>query len=190
MRGNSQLNLPGFSLNKKKQFGGFTEGKGNPKRARPFDKKQAIHCVIKSSRAVGAHSFIFFERKILRLVSRQAKAFGVRVYNAANGGNHIHLLLKAHTRRQFLSFLRAVTGLLARMVLGAERGHASKVDKFFDARPFTRIVAFGRDFLGVKSYLFLNCLERIGLDRLSGRALIAEVNKQQSLSKLVPAGFG
>ena len=62
-----------------------------------------------------------------------------------------------------------MAGIIARLTLGRERGRArtkeeilSAKSRFWDARPFTRIVAWGRDYLGVRKYLALSVLEAVG----------------------------
>jgi hypothetical protein len=77
-------------------------------------------------------------------------------------------------------FLRAVCGLIARKVTGRERGLPSNALKsagsdesgFWDARPFSRVVAWGKDFAGLKNYLHMNRLEAIGFSRHESRGVL------------------
>lgn len=57
--------------------------------------------------------------------------------------------------------MRALSGVIARMVLGAERGHAKGL-KFWDARPFSRIIEWERDFKSLGFYILQNTLEATG----------------------------
>ncbi|MCB0393819.1 MAG: hypothetical protein KDD25_04640, partial [Bdellovibrionales bacterium] len=60
------------------------------------------------------------------------------------------------------AFIRSVTGLIARHVGRTEKGSPLK-RKFWDARPFSRIVSFARnEFRTAKAYLLRNTLEVIG----------------------------
>ena len=78
----------------------------------------------------------------------------------------MHLLIRAKLREDYVRFIRTVTGLIARLVSGAQRGLPLKErfrGKFWDARPFTRIVNFEKkEFETVKRYLLKNTLETIG----------------------------
>jgi len=46
--------------------------------------------------------------------------------------------------------------------------------KFWNYRPFTRIVEGARDFLNVKDYIEVNQLEGLGYRRLEARKIIAD----------------
>jgi hypothetical protein len=65
-------------------------------------------------------------KKVNACVRKQAKAAGIRLYHFVNVGNHLHLVLRINDRRRFRVFIRAITGLIARQVLGAERGPAKQ----------------------------------------------------------------
>lgn len=95
------------------------------------------------------------------VVRQQAQKFGVRVYRLANAGNHLHMIILPNSRSGFNSFVRSLCGIIARMVLGAERGSAKNV-QFWDQRPFTRILEWGREHQGVVRYLVQNSLEALG----------------------------
>src|SRR6476620_9909705 len=159
-----QISLPGFDHKAKLAFGGAAQ-KGNPKTARTIVTRQAMHVVIRSSLAKGQYSFLGKAQRIETLLKKQAEAFGVRLYDVANAGNHLHLVLRAHSARMFKGFLRAITGLLARLVLGAERGSPWKGKRFWDARPFTRIVAWGRDYKLLLYFLLPTPTEMLGMKR-------------------------
>lgn len=135
----------------------------NPAKARPLHTKQALHVVLKSKKATGAYSFKNkkWESLIWDLIAKHAKSNGVKIYSYSNAGNHLHLLVRATSREGYNSFIRSVSGLIVRLVTGAQKGNKLK-GKFWDGRPFSRIVFFGKDFQKVKSYLLRNTLEVIG----------------------------
>lgn len=157
-----------------KQFGG-TLLKGNPKTARPLSTRHAIHLVLKSKLAQGARSFLNRKnsQEIETIIRRQAELWHIRLYHTVNVGNHLHLVLRikpghavgasASTQRRatkrphsnFVPFIRAVTGLIARHVLGAEKGSPKDI-QFWQARPFTRIISWGRDWDHIKNYMGKN----------------------------------
>jgi REP element-mobilizing transposase RayT len=155
------------------QFGGIYFKNYNPKEKRPIDSQKALHVVLKSSQARGERSFKHrrYEQKIWNLIESHAKRNGVKIYAYANAGNHLHLLIRAK-REGYTKFIRSVTGLIARLVGNSERGrpltnsnkngHSSQ-RKFWDSRPFTRVVSFAkREYRVIKAYLLRNTLEAIG----------------------------
>lgn len=146
----------------KNSMGGAFHMNYNPSFKRPMDSKKAIHVVLKSSQAKSLKSFKHrnHEQKVYDIISKAAERFGIKLYDYANGGNHLHLLIKAFHRQDYVKFIRAISGLIARHVGKAERGRPSEM-KFWDSRPFSRIVHFGNDFKKVKSYFFRNTLEAL-----------------------------
>lgn len=204
----SQLALPGWSFSSKLAFGGSALT-SHPKTARPIATQSALHLVLRSTQATGARSFLKRAREVEKLVKQQATRVGIRVYDFANAGNHLHMVVRVPSRRIYRRFVRAVTGLLARKTLGKERGvavtGASSVKtkssspmpsnemsakrgrqptreapppstRFWDARPFSRVVTWGKDYAQVKNYLCLNRIEAVGFGRLDARRLLARGN--------------
>lgn len=149
-------------------FGGHIYA-GNPKSKRPFFSNQALHVVLRSSHAKG-HNSMLRDRHcnaIKYLVRKQALRFRIELYRYANSGNHLHLLVKpGRNRKQFTSFIRAISGLIVRQVLRAERGQAKGI-KFWDARPFTRVVSWGKAFERCALYIEKNILEALGFEGLN-----------------------
>lgn len=161
-----------------RDFGGSL-AKGNPKTARPIAVRAPMHFVFRSTLATGRRSFLNFDRKIQALIRTQASRFSVRVYDIANAGNHLHCLFLITTRRTFAAFMSAITGLIARMVVRAERGRAWKLtalQKFWDARPFSRILTWGRDYRRCRKYLAINRVEMRAFDRLSAREIVKRMS--------------
>src|SRR6266487_2591621 len=105
---------------------------GRRKIARPIDTRRALHVVMRSSRAQGAWSLRRREAAqiIQRMLRRFSKRYGIRVYEFANAGNHVHLLLRTRCRLALQTFLRAFAGLTARLITGAEKGRP--VGRFWD----------------------------------------------------------
>ena len=188
---NRQVNFPGFDFPSRLSFGGALQT-GRRKSARLFDSKRALHVVLRSSRCTGPQSLIKFERKISDVLNDQCARHGVKIYARANAGNHLHLVLKAPSRRTLRRFLKAITGLIARKVTGRERGEARSktlpnkasqkriVGSFWDARPFSRVVEWGQDFAKTKHYLHMNRVEAIGFSRHESRGIL-EVCRQFGL---------
>lgn len=158
-----------------RHFGGSLL-KGNAKSKRPLSTKHAIHLVMKSRYPAGTKSMLAGEHAgtIDRLLRRQAKACGVRIYHFVNVGNHLHLVVRIQSGKLFSRFLRAGTGLIARQVMKQQRGRGRKFldtdpgprrsgcsgrgspAKFWMARPFTRLISWGRDYQRVAAYMEKN----------------------------------
>lgn len=139
---------------------------GNPRTSRPLSTKMPIHLVMRSSRAVGGRSFRAKQLapQIDAVIKKHAKLNGVKIYRFANAGDHLHFALKITKPELFKKFLRVVSGLIARLVLKAEKGSAKlrSGSRFWDARPFTRVATWGKSFDILCSYLALNNWEALG----------------------------
>ncbi|MBL7669765.1 MAG: transposase [Bdellovibrionaceae bacterium] len=86
-----------------------------------------MHLTLRSSKAKGDRSFRYDKNRIKKLevvIQTQAQKFGVEICGFANVGNHIHMLVKPSYRSGFKSSLKAISGIIARIALGAERGNA------------------------------------------------------------------
>jgi hypothetical protein len=222
MNRNKQLGFEILEAKNMKFFGGSHLKNSNPKTARPISTKRSMHLVMHSSKAKGSYSFLKFYSEIQLIINTQAKAFGVKVYRQANAGNHLHLIVLPRSREAFNGFIRAISGLIPRLVLGVERGsgrsvltknkliskslensramssqhyraispqnskirskdeievkfkdeaksnsNSNSITKvshvsFWNKRPFTRIVEWGREFKSVSRYLLQNTLEAFG----------------------------
>lgn len=157
-----QIAFASFEKLKIKDFGGSMI-KGNAREQRPLSTKRPVHLVMRSTYARGEKSFLAPKRARLvkDLVNRAGAHQGVKIYRFANSGNHLHFVILPASRTAYLRFIRAISGRLARLVLGAERGNAKGI-KFWDALPFTRILEWGRDYRRACAYLKQNTLEALG----------------------------
>jgi hypothetical protein len=204
----AQPALPGLEFKKQIAFGGSLLKNSHAKVARPLSSKQALHVVLRSEVAQGNFSLLKHERVIKNTLQKMGQKHGVKLYRVANAGNHLHLLLRFTKRRGLQNFLRGSTGLIARKVLGRERGlgrstqrnevapplknaplnRGEKKFKFWSQRPFSRIVSWGRDFDGTLSYLKLNALEAFGfINRKFTSALPTQEIRSRILSELSQA---
>lgn len=131
------------------------------KEARPFSPKCSMHVVMRSNRARGKWSLLHHHNRsrVETLVYKWANAEGVKIYRFSNVGNHLHLLLKAPSRRTLQAFLKTFAGLCARAVTGAKKG--VKTGKFWDATAYSRLIPGGA-FRVLTGYLAQNNLEAIG----------------------------
>ncbi len=104
-------------------FGGSLLKNSHAKSERVLDSKKPIHLVVRSTQAKGRKSFLYSGQKIESTIRRHAKNKGVRIYEMANGGNHIHIIMRIPKQRSlYAAFVRGFTGELARMMTGAKKG--------------------------------------------------------------------
>jgi REP element-mobilizing transposase RayT len=134
-----------------------------------------MHLVLRSSKATGDWSFKkrAHERKIVELLNKFSRRHGVHVYNLANVGNHLHFHIKLSRRHSYFRFIRALTAAIAMAVTGSSRWNPLK-SKFWDHRPFTRIVQGYRQFLTLKNYININIFEGMGFPRSHARLVLSE----------------
>lgn len=156
------FNHRAFEHYNRREHGG-TIGHGRRKRERPLDPRKPLHVVLRSETAKGPQSLLHSknERRVKHLVYETARKQGVRVFRYANAGNHLHIVVQAKHRRSYQNFLRAVTGLIARAVTGAQKG--VKKGKFWQSLAYSRVVNWGRELKNVKFYLIMNELEGLGI---------------------------
>jgi hypothetical protein len=95
------------------------------------------------------------------------------IYEFANAGNHLHLLIRAKCRFALQDFLRAFAGVVARLITGARKGRP--IGKFWDFLAYSRVVTWGRDFFGVRAYIVQN---ELGNDRAHPHAHRGRIRKQ------------
>ena len=137
---------------------------GRRKVRRPVVTKRAMHLTMRSTKAVGNWSLLHPRHRgfVSSLVATLSKKYDVKIYQFSNNGNHLHLLVKAKTRKGFQSFLRLLSGRLALRITGAKKGK-SLASRFWDLPAFTRIVEWGKDFKTVTAYVIQNINEALGL---------------------------
>jgi len=176
----------------KRDFGGAGLT-SNPKTKRPLSTKEDIHLVLKSHVARGRYSLIYQEKLIIALAHSLGAKIGVKVKDIVVMSNHVHLKIKILSRRAFHSFIKAFTSLIVRRIFKIKRNASSselaKIRKFqsgfFSGRPFTRIIARGkRCFRVIQNYFELNALEKKGINKAQGRALLAAPSTNLSYTQL------
>ncbi len=155
--------------------------------ARPLSTRETIHLVLRSTKAKGEWSFRRPRNHshVNRIIEKFSVIYGVRVISMANVGNHLHLQIKLSNRFTYKPFIRAVTAAIAMAVTGRNRWtraamaakHTNRVkksrdEKFWDRRPFTRIVESFKAWLSLKDYVRINQLEGAGYKRDDARFML------------------
>jgi hypothetical protein len=159
------------------------------KGARPLSTRQSMHLVLRSSKAKGAQSFLRPQnaKRIKSVVDKFSFIYGVQILSQANVGNHLHLHLRLGNRYGYKPFIRAITGAIAMAVSGRNRWTTSKsltkesvsgseqnvrAERFWDFRPFTRVVEGLRSILRLEDYVRINRLEAFGIERKRARVIV------------------
>ncbi len=170
-------------------FGGALMTKRKGRGARPLSVSKSMHLVLRSSRAKGEWSFRRSQnaRRIRAIFQKFSRKFGVRILSAANVGNHLHLHVQLTNRQTYRGFIRAVTSAIAMAITGGSRWrvpHKGRL-KFWDRRPFSRIVQGYRDRLRIEDYLRVNQLEGEGFSRSLARVLLPYQRFRNEVERLV-----
>lgn len=154
-------------------FGALLLKGSHPKKKRPFRAKLPMHLVMKSSKAKGRMSLLRFNSAIESIVEGLAARHHIKLLGAANGGNHLHLLIQASSRDALNAFVRGVAGRVAQLV-----NQPASAGSFWDARPFSRLVSPGRDLKNVSRYLGINSMESLlGMSREAARLMTRSIQR-------------
>ena len=144
-------------------------------RGRPIDTKNTTHLVLRSTKATKAWSFLKHFKPIKAIIKNFAFKYGIRVISMAIVGNHIHMHIKITNRYGYKAFIRAITSAIAMTVTRASRWNPLKKnasDKFWDYRPFTRVIQSFKDYLNLKDYIEINRFEGFGYTREQAKFVI------------------
>jgi REP element-mobilizing transposase RayT len=163
-----------FLKNQRSAYGGeLLKTRKGRSSGRPLSTKSSMHLILRSTQARGKWSFLKKNnaRRIQSLVSKFSKKYGVKVYSLANVGNHLHFHIKLSNRYTYPAFIRALTGAIAMAVTGSSRLKELKT-KFWDERPYTRVVVGFKGLLKLSNYIKINTLEGYGVSRERARMLI------------------
>ena len=169
MNSRAQLKLDSNIFKGRDQFGGSLMRLAKNRRARPISTRDTMHVILKSKMATGKFSFGYRSNPtaIKRTLDRHCQKYGVKLVSYSNNFNHLHLHLKFPSRGVYLRFIRSLTATIAMLVTGAAKTRGlpkiSGALRFWDARPFTRIVRGVRGFRAVENYIRINQLEALGL---------------------------
>ena len=144
----------------KKFFGGELLNKRR-KSQRPLAFKKTVHLVLRSTKARGPWGFLAGrnKQKIETWLQKFARHNGIRLYQRAIAWNHLHLAVLLPNRAAYNKFIRSLSGTLPKVVFGFRH----PTETFWDFRPFSRIVEWGKDFRSTCRYILRNTLEAEGL---------------------------
>ena len=173
-----QQTLPIEGFKTKLEHGGVLN-RGKRKTARPVVTKKPMHIVFR------ARFSVLRSKRSLSIVkaelSRWSKQFYVKIYHYSIVGNHIHAMIRAKTRQGFKYFMRVLTGQIAQRITRATKGRKLR-GAFWAYLAYSRVVAWGKDFLGVKKYIIQNELEAMGVIPYQDRPLRARTSLRSGSS--------
>jgi REP element-mobilizing transposase RayT len=133
---------------------------------RPISTRNSMHFVLRSTQAKGAWSFTRQRQKISRILEDFAVRHGVILRSFANVGNHLHLHVQITNRHHYKAFIRAITAAIMMAVTGASRWKKVNLPKkFWDRRPFSRIILGFQAALKLQDYVRINQFEGWSLSR-------------------------
>lgn len=136
---------------------------------RPFDRKKLTHAVFKAQ--VGsALSFTKFEPRIRSILSSAAARYGLGLKSVAIQADHVHVLFYTKSPEAQVRFLRFFSAELGRRYARLKRTLGYPRRPLWVARPFTRLVSWGRRSLKiVRKYIERNRLEALGFIKYKPR---------------------
>ncbi len=158
-------------------YGGDLRKKAKNRGPRPLIfRTGTMHITLRSLKAKGLYSFQHSSRKqkVKNFVYSFSKLKGVKILSFANVGNHIHLHVQLHNKSLYIAWIKGLSSGLAMISHGLEGLKKLKdlKQKFWDQRPFSRVIKNFRHFLNTKSYVEVNILEGMGMPRIQAELLI------------------
>jgi REP element-mobilizing transposase RayT len=146
------------------------------KRARPLSTKESIHLVLRSTKAKGKLSFFKYKKDIDSIINTFAAKYHIEINSSATLGNHIHLHIKLFKRDTYKKFIRAVTAAIMMKITGFCRDRPKPANyKFWDQRPFTRVIRSFKEFIYLVDYIQINVFEAMGYTRREARGEIKKL---------------
>lgn len=142
----------------------------HPKIKRPLDSKLPTHLVLRATKSTMRRPQTFL--KVNQIVNQACKKHGVKLYEYANVGNHLHMLIKIRSRGSWAAFIRELTGRIAQLT----------ATKWLN-RPYTRIVrGWKKAYFTAIQYVRLNILEADGMISRKETKTVEDLNAIWGLS--------
>ncbi len=158
-------------------YGGELRKKAKNRSYRPLAfKSGSMHISLRSTKAVGVHSFqnSRIRKRVSDFVHSFSKQKGVHIINFANVGNHLHLHVKLTNKTLYKAWIRGLSSGLAMLSMGLEgfKKLNKNEQKFWDHRPFSRVIQSFKHFLNTRAYIEINILEGMGIPRKQAEQII------------------
>lgn len=128
--------------------------KNKQKTRRPLSSRRPVHVVFRSQKVMDHGSFVRHKDLLNELLQKYARMYHITIYEFAICTNHLHGVFGFKECIDFQNFLRSFTGQVAQKI--------SNQKGFWEARPFTRVLSWGKDFERTQNYVEKNRLETWG----------------------------
>ncbi len=125
---------------------------------RTIEDKKALHLILSCGLNRQGFSLRTYVSLINAYILKFSSLFQVKIYKLSVNSNHIHILLKVRDRDAFKRFIRSVSASIAVSI----KAQYDYEGPFWQDRPFTRVVTWGREYSGIKEYILLNFKEAVG----------------------------
>ncbi|HPI41323.1 MAG TPA: transposase [Pseudobdellovibrionaceae bacterium] len=147
-------------IEKQKNYGGSLNYR---KVERPFDSKQLVHIVFKAKLGDGIW-FTRSSKSIQTLLIQVANKYDIKIKEKSINKDHIHILIWTKTRQNLIQFLRLFAAEMGRKYKEIfKRFGLNKIKNLWIARPFTRLVSWGKRSVDViTKYIQKNTNEALG----------------------------
>lgn len=134
-------------------FGGSLLKNSNAKTPRPLSTKHPIHVVLRSSAAKGKWSLKkpTNQKMVEETFKQLANEYEIKVQESVVANDQLHLLIQLGRRDDFAPFIRSLSGTIAIKITGANKLAGLK-EKFWDFRPWSRVVPQKRGYSLVRDY--------------------------------------
>ncbi len=169
-----QQKFVGVGFSNQSFFGGSLTTKRAHRTARPLSTKYPIHVILRSSQAQGVKSFWHKGNKefIKQALKKYSKRWSIEVLSCANVGNHIHLLIKLSHRYSYEKFIKSLTGAISLRLTKWNKNRGERGEKFWDFKPYTRLIIGFFAKLRMQDYMDINQLEGPEVKRLEARMIL------------------
>ncbi len=170
-----------------KAYGGELRKKAKYRGHRPLVfRSGTVHLCLRSTKAVGRHSFLSHSLKkpVENFVRSFSSRKGVQILSYANVGNHLHLHVKLINNTLYRAWIRGLSSGLAMLAMGLEgfKKLREQGKKFWDQRPYSRVIQSFKHFLTTKAYIEINILEGMGMSRKQAELMVYGSRKYISSS--------
>ena len=142
-----------------------------------------MHLVLKAERATGPWCFRSPQNyaKVIGILKKFSLRQNVTILSFANVYNHMHFHIRFPDRTRYKRFIRAITSAIVHAISGVHRRNKPKT-KFWDFRPFTRIIYDELARRIIENYIRINQFQGAGFGRKVARLLAANPEKIVELS--------
>ena len=155
--------------------GSYSTTRWGRSRGRIVSDLLSMNMTLRSTQAKGAWSFRQPKnfQAIEELTRKFADRFEVEVIRLSNNHNHLHYHLRfPKGKKSFVKFIRALTAAIAIAITGVTRWTKALTKKFWDRRPFTRVIMNANEYGNYEAYLDINDLEATGVPRKVARWIL------------------